>query len=155
MTRRTFDLPLEEPSSPCRGDLMIGPRLIHEVLDARPVDSRLWANRWSLEVRAVTTVDELDPRLGVYALLGDGCRTWYWRRYRRGERPAEFFETFQGGAELGEGLAISRCTGTTGDCPHTDCPTGRHPPDPSAPCDCPAPCEVLHDGSAPGVGSAP
>ena len=90
MVRRTYlDLPLQAtgPDDPPQvGDVMLGARHAHRVVDIWPTDSRVWANRWTvtLEPLGPYAPDDLPP-------CDDGCRYREWRTYRRGEGPREFF----------------------------------------------------------------
>lgn len=108
----TVDLPLDELVHPEPGDLMIGPRVTHQVLEARPVESVLWHNRWRLEVRSLGPTSPAH-----YAELAEGCRTWPVRPYRRGERPADRFAEIEGlaGRTLPPEGAVPGYDGGSGD----------------------------------------
>lgn len=76
------------------GDLLLGPNVVHRVLAVRPVESRIWHDRWRLEVERVgrrqEILQELDrwraesiERFGECVLVETGT-------YQRGETPHEY-----------------------------------------------------------------
>lgn len=84
----TFDLELDAHRSPDRGDVLATERAVYRVLDARPVESRIWGNRWAL------TCERIGDRRGdarVPRALRGEAYVWYSTLYRRGERPQDHF----------------------------------------------------------------
>lgn len=84
MSRITYDLDLDDPRSPAPGDLIVSPGTAYRITAARPVDSRVWANRWALTCQRVgKPVDvgngalQPDPGGGVFYLM------WYKRGVER------------------------------------------------------------------------
>lgn len=90
MAHRTYlDLPLDATgpdAPPSVGDIMLGARHAHRVVDIWPTDSRVWPNRWTvtLEPLGPYDPDHLPP-------IRESCEYRTWRTYRRGEGPREFF----------------------------------------------------------------
>jgi hypothetical protein len=81
-----MDLAVDDPRTPERGDIMYSARLVYEVLDARPVESKIWTNRWRLDVRRV------GPRTAETVVVPrPGAQAWHTRLYQRGETPADHF----------------------------------------------------------------
>lgn len=86
-----FDLAPDDTRAPCAGDLLVTARLVYRVTFVRPVDSRVWDNRWAL------TVTRLGARTGpgVWAEANagtpEGARCWHSARYARGETPQSFY----------------------------------------------------------------
>jgi hypothetical protein len=71
------------------GDVVFTARLAYRVTGAREVDSRVWCNRWALDLELLGTREEL---AGRYVELVDvGARAFGSRRYRRGETPTSCF----------------------------------------------------------------
>lgn len=83
--RVTLDLPLDDDRPPERGDLIVSARLVYVVLDARPVDSRVWENRWHVDLR------RHGPSSGPWPSVELGARCFRTQRYEKGETPREFF----------------------------------------------------------------
>lgn len=71
---------LDDRQPPVPGDFLQGVRARYEVTEVRPVDSRVWWNRWLLTVVRVPSQSE--PSFGR--------RVHPFRRYRRGEGPEDF-----------------------------------------------------------------
>lgn len=81
----TYDI-LDGAEPPRTGDILrpTSPRAKawYEVLTVRPVESRVWHDRWRLRVRRIDpnpTIDEVTP----------GCRILTWAYYSKGEGPQE------------------------------------------------------------------
>lgn len=87
--RMTFDLALDDQRSPERGDVLATERAVYRILDARPVESRIWGNRWALTCERIG--DRSDVRRLTRPMRGSGHRLWYSTLYRRGERPQDHF----------------------------------------------------------------
>lgn len=85
-TRFVYDLPLTEEQAPRPGDYMTSVRCAYEIVDAVPVESRVWPNRWKLTLRRLPSGCNDDPPIPQLDHV-----TWPSERYRRGESPAEFF----------------------------------------------------------------
>jgi hypothetical protein len=89
MKRRTMTLDLapdnEEP--PSLGDVVTTARAAYEVVDVRPVESRVWSNRWRLELGRLPSGSNDDPPLPRRG----GARTHSTSTYAKGETPAQFF----------------------------------------------------------------
>jgi len=81
---RTFvmDLALDEDQPPQPGDRVGTARAHYTVVASRPVESRVWPNRWHLTLRRTDP-----PRVPPL----DGTRYFPTRAYRRGERPDDHF----------------------------------------------------------------
>lgn len=67
--------------------MMIGPRARYVVVEARPIDSRIWHDRWRLSVRRVP--DDTPVTLPALSFVP----------YGRGEGPADFAPDPEVGAE--------------------------------------------------------
>lgn len=80
VVRVTFDLALTDKRVPARGDVLHTAKRCYRVLDAFPVDSRVWANRWRLHLTRI------DP-----ATADPAAKTWHSRRYLSGETPQSHF----------------------------------------------------------------
>ena len=102
MKPRTFtlDMALDDHRGYNAGDYLFTARTAYEILDARPVDSKMWDNRWKVTARKIGT------RSDIYSTLQwvDVCADGQWERrtldgigiresltYRRGETPRDFF----------------------------------------------------------------
>jgi hypothetical protein len=84
--RFSLDLAADEPRSPDRGDVLAGPRAAYRIIEARPVESRIWCNRWALTVERIGSRDDLarvPPEEYAYV--------WDSTPYRRGEGPSDVF----------------------------------------------------------------
>lgn len=85
--RRTYlDLAPDDEEAPQPGDVLRGPRVDVEVVEACPTESRVWPHRWTVTVRS----------LGPHAAR-PGRRILWFRPYARGETPADVFGIDQGG----------------------------------------------------------
>lgn len=86
MPRFRLDLAVDDSRSPDRGDVLYSARLIYEITDARPVDSKVWPNRWAITCR------RLGPRnADTVVVPRPGAQAWHSRLYRRGEGPADHY----------------------------------------------------------------
>lgn len=83
--RFTFDMALEDEAPPEPGDVLVAARVAYRVTSVRPVESRVWPNRWALGV------DRLGEHGGQPPAPAHGGRRWHTGRYRRGETPAQHF----------------------------------------------------------------
>ena len=89
---RTLDLPLDDHEAIAPGDIIVSARLVQRVTDARPVESRVWGNRWRVTM-LVLRERTLDERRRDVGPRGDdigmevGRRIMFTRMYRPGERP--------------------------------------------------------------------
>lgn len=72
---------------PNAGDLLVSTRVVYRIVDVREVESRVWSNRWRLDVHRVG----LRTEVNVAALLHDGELALHTGCYRKGEKPAEWF----------------------------------------------------------------
>ncbi len=88
LRRFTYDLELDNPRSPVAGDLCMSARALYRITEARPVDSRLWGNRWALTCQRIGVPDDLDQHLP--AVAHDGT-LWRFGRYQKGQTPQQFF----------------------------------------------------------------
>lgn len=75
MSKFIFDI--YDGQVPPVGSVLVGPRNRHLVLSVRPVDSRLWHDRWSIEVRRLAKDEE--PPAGAQLIAT--------RPYEKGECP--------------------------------------------------------------------
>lgn len=92
MRRFTLDQALDsDPPQP--GDLLAGPASVYRIHDVRPVDSRIWPERWKLDVERLDdgTLAHRHQLLRTGAARGD--RLHAFTNYRPGERPADYFNT--------------------------------------------------------------
>lgn len=78
--RVTFDLALTDHRIPARGDILHTPHRCYRILEARPVDSKVWGNRWRLQLTRIDP-SEADPV----------AQSWRSRRYVVGESPQSHF----------------------------------------------------------------
>lgn len=78
--RFTIDLAPDDDLPPEPGDLLVRPRIVQEIVDVWPTDSRVWPNRWTLMVRTLGDRGTVQYR---------GRRVIESRPYRRGEGPAD------------------------------------------------------------------
>lgn len=83
--RLNLDLALDDEDNPAVGDVLVSARCAYRVWEARPVDSRLWGNRWALTLRPLGPHHREPPE------PAPGGRRWYSKPYRRGEKPADHF----------------------------------------------------------------
>ncbi len=79
-----LDFALDEPRAPGPDDVLRSPRLDRRILDARPTESRVWSNRWTLTLGPGLPAGSLEP-------LRDGIVIDSFV-YRRGEGPRDFFD---------------------------------------------------------------
>ena len=87
MSRFTLDLAENDQHPPAIGDLMTTQRNVYLVTGVREIDSRVWCNRWAIDLQ------RLGPRRDLLTIRrahpdGEIRRT---SRYRKGEGPREFF----------------------------------------------------------------
>lgn len=87
--RFNLDLALDNPSNPIAGDVLVSTRAVYRITDVRPVDSRVWANRWKLTVQRIGDATNGEPN--SWPTLGEGNRRWDSVPYRRGETPQSVF----------------------------------------------------------------
>lgn len=89
MKRRsmTLDLALDNEHPPSVGDYLTTARAAYLVVDVRPVESRVWPNRWRLDLEPLPSGSNDDPP----TLTRDGQRVHPTSRYAKGETPAQFF----------------------------------------------------------------
>lgn len=83
----TLDLALDNEDPPSRGDYLTTARAAYRVVDVRPVESRVWPNRWHVELERLPYGDNDHPP--TVAEPGQRCHPT--SRYARGETPADFF----------------------------------------------------------------
>lgn len=76
MGRMIFDV--YQGERPTEGLYLVGERRRHVVLRVRPIDSRLWHDRWELEVRRMVADEVIPP----------GARVWETSTYGPGFCPA-------------------------------------------------------------------
>lgn len=71
------------------GDVVVTARLVRIITEVRPVESRIWHDRWHLTLQKVGPVDPW-PTEALAPLLADGVRVHrLGPLYRRGEGPAD------------------------------------------------------------------
>jgi hypothetical protein len=87
--RMSLDLELDNHRAPQAGDIILGSRVAYRVTGARPVESRIWPNRWALTCRRLGPA--WPPPARCPHPLDDGCLVHVTRTYRRGETPADHF----------------------------------------------------------------
>jgi hypothetical protein len=84
--RMNFDLALDDPTNPVAGDILHSTSRVRQqhswyvIVEARPVDSRVWGNRWALTLRRLAGSPKAHE-------VNVGARVWYSTPYARGERP--------------------------------------------------------------------
>lgn len=83
--RFSLDLALDDDRPPQAGDVIVTARTVNRVTAARPVESRVWGNRWAV------TVSRIDSEGRFAANVEPGARCFTTTAYKRGETPAEFF----------------------------------------------------------------
>lgn len=89
MGRLTLDLLEEGQDPPQVGDLIISARLVRIITDVRPVESRVWHDRWQLELRTLGPRHPY-PAEAVAAAVPEGAKVIeVGPYYRRGEGPAD------------------------------------------------------------------
>ena len=89
-TRRfTLDLALDNERAPRPGDVLVSARTVRRITEARPVESRVWPNRWAIVYVDVGTATRHVPDERVE--LAEGCIVLTTSLYRRGEGPADHF----------------------------------------------------------------
>lgn len=91
MKRRSFtlDQALENDRAPLVGDVIVSARTVRRVVDVRPVESRVWPNRWRLTVDYIGKATNGRPDEPV--AIEEGRQVITTSLYRRGEGPVEFF----------------------------------------------------------------
>ena len=89
--RFSLDLALDDPRSPVAGDVLTTARNVYRITEARPVDSRVWGNRWKLTLRLVGTLANENTWPTVNAENETGARVWHSSRYAKGETPQQYF----------------------------------------------------------------
>jgi ribosomal protein S18 acetylase RimI-like enzyme len=77
------DTVLPEP-----GDVYVTARLVYLVVAVRPVESKVWHDRWRIELERIGPRDPW-PREQLADRLADGARCHYVSRYERGETPSD------------------------------------------------------------------
>ena len=87
MSRFTLDMAADDDHPPAIGDLMTTQRLVYLVTGVREIDSRVWCNRWAIDLRRLGPIADL-VEIRRQHPDGDIRRT---TRYAKGEGPAEFF----------------------------------------------------------------
>lgn len=78
--------PGQDPPEP--GDLLVTARLVKVITDVRPVESRVWHDRWRIETRTLGPRDPW-PTEAVAAAVRPGARCIWTTLYQRGEGPAD------------------------------------------------------------------
>lgn len=84
----TFDMALSESQPPQPGEWLRGPNVVYVVTEVRPVESRIWPNRWRLRCERVGETNDLAFLAMVRA---SGVKVWPFEPYRKGEGPVECF----------------------------------------------------------------
>lgn len=84
-----MDLALDDHEPPGHDDVLVSVQAVYRVIEVRPVESRLWPNRWHLTV--VRVGDALDGAPVTPTGPGPSGRLFGTRRYRQGEGPADVF----------------------------------------------------------------
>lgn len=70
------------------GDILVTARLVKVITDVRPVESRVWHDRWRIETRTLGPRDPW-PDAEVAEVMRVGGRIIYTTTYQRGEGPAD------------------------------------------------------------------
>lgn len=83
----TMDMHPDDELPPVPGDLMTTARKAYEVVESRPVESRVWCNRWKITLRPLDRGSNDDPP----HLSREGQRWFPTTAYRRGETPLDHF----------------------------------------------------------------
>lgn len=85
-TRRIYLDLFDQVDPPTAGDVLVSTRVAYLVRAARPVDSRLWDDRWNVEVVPLGDRDGRDAR----SAIAEAENVHRMGTYRRGERPRDF-----------------------------------------------------------------
>lgn len=73
-----------------RDDFVVTERLVYRVLDSRPVESRLWHDRWRVELTRICTRKEWEnPANNDAYRVPPGRRVHHVSRYAEGEQPTD------------------------------------------------------------------
>lgn len=83
-----FDVMDPTGSPPDVGDLLVSARLVKLVTDVRPVESRVWHDRWRVEARTLGPREPW-PREAVEAALEPGARVIHTKLHEKGVSPAQ------------------------------------------------------------------
>lgn len=89
--RYTLDLPLTNVRPPQAGDLLCTARTVNRVTDSRPVESRIWPNRWKITAVRVAERSIEERAASRYPSVPDGAHCFVSQPYRRGEGPIDVF----------------------------------------------------------------
>lgn len=98
--RSTLDLALDTDVAPCAGDLMVGRVAVYRILEARPVDSKKWGNRWALVSERGPSLSDWEQEMVDFVKeqhretirTPDGEPTiWALGAYKAGESPQDYF----------------------------------------------------------------
>lgn len=85
----TIDHPLDMAVPVTAGDVLVSARTVYRVVASRPVESRLWGNRWSVTIVKVGTATAGVPDRPI--LPEPGCQVRPLASYERGVGPVETF----------------------------------------------------------------
>ena len=89
--RFSLDLALDDDRPPIAGDTVVTARTVNRVVEARPVESRVWGNRWKVTLHRTGERTLEDRRLCRVPATEDGARCFVTVLYRPGETPERFF----------------------------------------------------------------
>ena len=88
MRRRsmTLDLALDNEDPPTAGDYLTSYAAAYRIVDVRPVESRVWPNRWRVDLERLPHGNNLGQ-----PTTEPGQRVHRTSRYRPGETASQFF----------------------------------------------------------------
>lgn len=86
--RMTIDLAPDDTKPPKPGDVVLTARTMNRVVASRPIDSRIWCNRWHVTLDRLSSGGDIS---GLGALAKGGARVFRTRPYLRGERPQDVY----------------------------------------------------------------
>lgn len=86
----SFDMALDDERPPLPGDLIAGRNVVYAVSECRPVESKVWANRWRVTAVRIGTRAQVVPAIAEHVI--DGARWFNMGSYRKGQRPADHFD---------------------------------------------------------------
>lgn len=83
-----YDIITPGTEPPAVGDILVSARLVRIVTDVRPVESRVWHDRWRIELRRLGPVKPW-PTEAVQQAIDAGGQLRHAYSYRSGEGPAD------------------------------------------------------------------
>lgn len=85
MTTHRFDRFDEQRPLPEPGDVYLTERIVYKVLRIRPIESRIWHDRWSVTLERICRRADWNYQWDV-----EGARVHYVVTYKKGEGPRDF-----------------------------------------------------------------